>query len=192
MLNGQWGGGGGRLGHRPLAHLRHAQARRDLRRGVPLDRSGLLALRRSLQHDGNRQHDDRDGGGPRHDADWRCGDPGRRLAPARARPHHGSSHRTDGARRPAAVPDSHARGIPQRDRDAARDRGLDERRHPPPRDRRAARLRPAARALRRALAQGAVPGESEAEWRVPDGGVPPGRRRAGRQGEIATPSSSGR
>ena len=51
-------GGGSRLGHRPLAHLRHAQARRDLRRGVPLDRGGLLALRRPLQHDGHRQHDD--------------------------------------------------------------------------------------------------------------------------------------
>ncbi len=79
-----------------------------------------------------------DGRGARHDADGRRGDPGRRLAPARARPRHRAAHRADGARRPAALADPHAGGVPQRDRDAARARRLDERRHPPAGDRRAA------------------------------------------------------
>ena len=109
-------------------------------------------------------------------------DPGGRLAPARARPHHRAPHRADGARRPAALADPHARGVPQRDRDAARARRLDQRRHPPARDRRPARHRPAARALRRALARGAVPRQPQALRRVPDGAVPRGRRRAGGDG----------
>ena len=63
-------------------------------------------------------------------------------------------------------------GVPQRDRDAARARRLDQCRHPPAGDRRPARHRPPARAFRRALAPGAVPRQSQAVRRVPHGGLP--------------------
>ena len=73
-------------------------------------------------------------------------------------------------------------GDRERYRVAARDRRLDQRRHPPAGDRRPSRHRPAARALRRDLAHGPVPGQFQAVRPVPDGGLLSRRRRAGRDG----------
>ena len=175
MLNGRWRDEEVRAGF-PPAHLdmrRRVELRAPSERTwrsrpgtrAPTDISNTMGMKPGV--------DDVHGGGARHDADRALlGDPGCPLAPAWPAAHHGAAHRADGSRGLAPVPDPHARGVRQRNRDAGVARGLDECRDPPPRDRRTAGHRPAARVLRRALAPGAVPGRPEAVRRVPDGGLP--------------------
>ena len=127
-----------RLGHRRVEHeragaRRHAQARAVLRR-----RELHAPQPRPLHDDGHREHDGLHGRGARpRPARQRRVSGGRRAA-QRARADGRPAHRRHGPRGPDAVDDPDARGLRERDRHARRDRRLDQRGHPPDRDRRAA------------------------------------------------------
>ena len=88
------------------------------------------------------------------------GDPRGRLAPGPCRRGGGTADRRAGGAGHPSDGHPHPRGVRERDQNAARDLGLDQRDHPPDRVRRPPRSRPATRAVRRAVRHDAVAGRT--------------------------------